>query len=145
MPGNPSLRSVAVILVSLGALSAGGCGASQSASTPAPASASNSSPCPSGEAVCVSTDPAVTVVGPKDPSENLSVVLGHTRAYRDLSKISVECARVTGFPIRCTMTAMLSVKGHRTVPVRGTIDAFGIDTATHTYAFQLAYQEISGA
>jgi hypothetical protein len=103
---------------------------------------SNAAPCPAGQANCITTVPGVQVIGPADVTTNLRQAV--EKNYKQLSDISVTCQQTTGFPKKCTMTAKWTLKGQPTVPVAGTVNAFGIYTGTHTYAFQLVYHQTGG-
>ncbi len=129
----------------------GGCGSSLPAKTvtvtspqaaTAPSQPAASAPCPTGVAACVTTDPAVTVAGSQNLTQNLGAIVG--RDYKQLSDVSLRCRNTTGFPKVCTITARWTLQSEPTVPVAGVLRVLGIYTRTDTYAFQLTYQQTGG-
>jgi hypothetical protein len=90
----------------------------------------------------VTTDPALRVAGNQNLTENLLAEVRH--AHKDLSHISLQCRNTLDYPRVCTMAALWTLEGEPTVPVAGTVSAFGIYTRTDTYAIQLVYHQTGG-
>ncbi len=130
------------VIIALGLV---GCGSSSSHSSANSSSLSsaNQPVCPAGKPACVSQSPREKVAGPATAADNLISALAKNQPA--LKAPTLRCPHSTkGFPFRCTLTGF-SLIMHKREPVTGSLTVFGVDTATHTYAYSVTYAPAKGA
>jgi hypothetical protein len=131
------LGSCAALLLSALALS--GCGSSGSTSTrsPAPkATVRSAPPCTPGLPVCVSQSAGVKVTGPQRLDPNLEQALA--RNQPKLERPLVTCPSASSYPFTCRVAGQIRLHG-KPIAATGTLKVIGIETSTHTYAYEVTY------
>lgn len=136
MPG-VLLRLITLLVPA--ALLFAGCGGSSSHTTTT-TGAPKQPVCPPGKAFCLSTSPAASVSGSPDLATNLTNRMRISNPA--LKTVHLTCApSQTRYPKICQLTGTAISKG-KTVRVKGDVAAFGVDTKTHTYAYQVNYAPV---